>query len=64
MAESSLARAGIYDTLACITGGIAEAYYKEIPEEIVKEMWSRLQETFREILREMRGRFGGTLGDF
>ena len=51
------------DTLACITGGIAEAYYKEIPEEIVQQMWQRLPETFREILREMRGRFGGTLGD-
>ena len=44
---------GDSDTLACITGGIAEAYYQEIPEEIVKEMWSRLPETFREILREM-----------
>ena len=54
---------GDSDTLACITGGIAEAYYKEIPEEIVKEMWSRLPRTFREILREMKGRFGGTLGD-
>ena len=54
---------GDSDTLACITGGLAEAYYQEIPEEIVKEMWSRLPETFREILREMRGRFGGTLGD-
>ena len=49
------------DTLACITGGLAEAYYQEIPEEIVKEMWSRLPDEFREILREMRGRFGGTL---
>ena len=48
---------GDSDTLACITGGLSEAYYKEIPEEIVKEMWSRLPETFREILREMRGRF-------
>ena len=54
---------GDSDTLACITGGIAEAYYQEIPEEIVKEMWSRLPETFREILREMKGRFGGTLGE-
>ena len=54
---------GDSDTLACITGGIAEAYYKEIPEEIVKEMWSRLPETFSEILREMKGRFGCPLGD-
>ena len=59
----SVSLGGDSDTLACITGGLAEAYYKEIPEEIVKEMWSRLPETFREILREMRGRFGGTLGD-
>ena len=49
---------GDSDTLACITGGIAEAYYKEIPEEIVKEMWSRLPETFREILREMERNWG------
>ncbi len=55
---------GDSDTLACITSGLAEAYYQEIPEEIAKEMWSRLPDEFREILREMRGRFGGTLGDF
>lgn len=54
---------GDSDTLACITGGLAEAYYKEIPEEIVKEMWSRLPENLREILREMRGRFGYSLED-
>ena len=54
---------GDSDTLACITGGLAEAFYKDIPEEIVKEMWSRLPETFREILRKMKERFGGTLGD-
>lgn len=46
------------DTLACITSGLAEAYYQEIPEEIVKEMWSRLPETLREILLEMRGSSG------
>lgn len=50
---------GDSDTLACITGGIAEAYYQEIPEEIARQMWSRLPETFRQILREIRGRFGG-----
>ena len=55
---------GDSDTLACITGGIAEAYYKEIPEEIVRQMWQRLPECFREILREMRERFGCPLRDF
>ena len=29
---------GDSDTLACITGGLAEAYYKEIPKEIVRQM--------------------------
>ena len=59
----SVSLGGDSDTLACITGGIAKAYHQEIPEEIARQMWSRLPETFREILREMRGRFGGTLGD-
>ena len=49
---------GDSDTLACITGGLAEAYYQEIPEEIVQQMWSRLPETFREILREMERDWG------
>jgi ADP-ribosylglycohydrolase len=44
---------GDSDTLACITGGIAEAFYGPIPEEIARQMWSRLPKTFREILREM-----------
>ena len=44
---------GDSDTLACITGGIAEAFYKEIPESIVNEMWQRLPNDFKEILRKM-----------
>ena len=49
---------GDSDTMACITGGIAEAYYKEIPEEIVRQMWQRLPECFRQILKEMKSQFG------
>lgn len=49
---------GDSDTLACITGGIAEAFYKEIPEEIVQQMWQRLPECFRQILKEMQSKFG------
>jgi len=33
---------GDADTMACITGGIAEAYYKHIPESIVYEARMRL----------------------
>ena len=49
---------GDSDTLACITGGIAEAFYKQIPEEIVQQMWQRLPERFRQILKEMQSKFG------
>lgn len=45
---------GDSDTLACITGGIAEAYYKFIPDWIVSEMWSRLPTEFKNILHQMR----------
>lgn len=29
---------GDSDTIACITGGIAQAYYKEIPHNIIKRV--------------------------
>lgn len=49
---------GDSDTLACITGGIAEAFYKKIPEEIVLQMWQRLPKYFQQILKDMQLRFG------
>lgn len=42
---------GDSDTLACITGGIAEAYYKEIPKEIRDVVWAKLPKYFKEIIR-------------
>ena len=45
---------GDSDTHACITGDLAEAYYREIPEEIVRQMWPRLPNEFHRILREMQ----------
>ena len=47
---------GDSDTLACITGSIAEAFYKEIPDPIAKGIWSLLPEDFKAILREMEVR--------
>ena len=47
---------GDSDTLACITGGIAEAYYNSIPNEIAVEMWDKLPEDFKTILKEMETR--------
>jgi len=41
---------GDSDTLACITGGIAQAYYRHISEEIVAEVRTRLPNDLLEIL--------------
>ena len=43
---------GDSDTLACIAGGIAEAYYKEIPAGMVQEVRRRLPEEFLQVIDE------------
>jgi len=45
---------GDADTMGCITGGIAEAYYKEIPQNIVVESRKRLHPELIKILDEFR----------
>ena len=45
---------GDSDTLACITGGIAEAFYKEIPKAIAERVQSRFPDEFIHILSSVR----------
>ena len=45
---------GDSDTLACITGGIAEAFYKEIPKAMAEKVQSRLPEEFVRVLSSVR----------
>ena len=47
---------GDSDTLACITGGIAEAYYGGIPDKIALRVWGLLPDDFKSILRTMETR--------
>ncbi|MBO7618070.1 MAG: ADP-ribosylglycohydrolase family protein [Bacteroidales bacterium] len=47
---------GDSDTLACITGGIAEAFYKAIPDDIALKIWSLIPEDFKAIFRKMEMR--------
>lgn len=47
---------GDSDTLACITGGIAEAYYKEIPAYMVDRTTEQFPEVFNKILSALRKR--------
>lgn len=44
---------GDSDTIACITGAIAEAFYHEIPSTIVEEMHHRLPAEFWTIISEV-----------
>lgn len=52
----SVALGGDSDTLACINGGIAEAYYKEIPNDILQAAIDRLPKDFLDILRCLKNR--------
>jgi ADP-ribosylglycohydrolase len=47
---------GDSDTLACITGGIAEAFYKEIPKEMTDRVQTLLPQEFADLLSEMQAR--------
>ena len=41
---------GDADTMACISGGIAEAYYGEIPEYLMDEAMKKLPQQFKDII--------------
>ena len=43
---------GDSDTLACITGGIAEAFYKEIPERMLERVQDMLPLIFKQIITD------------
>lgn len=49
---------GDSDTLACITGGIAYAYYKELPAEIVERVRAILTPDLLEVVDRFYERFG------
>jgi len=48
---------GDADTLACMTGGIAQAYYKVIPESIIAEAMKRVPSDLIAIVDEFEARF-------
>jgi ADP-ribosylglycohydrolase len=49
---------GDSDTLGCMTGGIAQAYYKHVPDNIVMKVRELLNEDLLEVIDEFNGRFG------
>jgi ADP-ribosylglycohydrolase len=49
---------GDSDTIACMAGGIAQAYYGSVPEFIVKRVENVLDDRLREVVDRFRERFG------
>jgi ADP-ribosylglycohydrolase len=56
--RNAISLGGDADTMACIAGGIAEAFYGEIPEGIAAEVRVRLPEEFLRVIDAFRRRFG------
>ncbi|MEW5722440.1 MAG: ADP-ribosylglycohydrolase family protein [Thermodesulfobacteriota bacterium] len=48
--RNAVSLGGDADTMACIAGGLAEAFYRTIPPDIVRETRRRLPEEFLEII--------------
>lgn len=55
--RNAVSLGGDADTLACIAGGIAEAYYGGVPEEIRRRATSFLSEQLRTVVEEFSARY-------
>jgi len=52
--RNAISIGGDSDTIACITGGIAEAFYGEVPARIAEQVWSRLDASLTKMVRRFR----------
>ena len=55
--RNAVSLGGDADTQACIAGGIAEAYYKEIPEHIRHFCDGKIDSTIKSVVKEFNKRF-------
>ena len=55
--QNAISLGGDADTIACITGGIAEAYYRKIPDELIKYANSILSNEMVKLLEKFYGRY-------
>lgn len=53
--RKAVALGGDSDTLACSAGGIAEAYYRGVPDEIKTRVLERLDEKLGDIVKRFMG---------
>jgi len=55
--RNAISLGGDADTLACITGGIAEAYYG-VPEDLSRQCLDRLDNRLAAVIQRFRARYG------
>ena len=55
--RNAISLGGDTDTMACIAGAIAEAYYKEIPSDIIEQAKSRLSKVMQELVDAFYDKF-------
>lgn len=55
--RNAISLGGDADTMACIAGGIAEAFYHSIPEHIKKFCDSRLDYTIKSVINEFKAKY-------
>lgn len=60
--RNAVSLGGDSDTLACITGGIAEAYYGDVPAEVRVEVLRLLPDDLRAILERFERKYGPRSG--
>jgi ADP-ribosylglycohydrolase len=59
--RNAISLGGDADTMACIAGAIAEAYYGGVPAAIAKAVLERLDDRLRSIVRKFGERYGAGL---
>jgi len=55
--RNAISLGGDADTMACIAGAIAEAYYGGVPAAIAAPVLARLDDRLRSVVREFRERY-------
>jgi ADP-ribosylglycohydrolase len=57
--RNAISLGGDADTMACIAGGIAEAYYGGVPADIRAQAFARLDDRLRGVIEEFSARYRG-----
>lgn len=55
--RNAISVGGDSDTIACITGSIAEAFYQDIPDEIAQQVQQRLDNHLKSIIEQFKYKF-------